>query len=165
MRRALDQARELAPGAPGRDGLERGAAGEHQADDDPGEQLVERERPEHGDQRDRVDSQVAVDDHRARDLDRQLGREQRDRRAPDLVAGGVRPEQMQQPAGDDRDQRDGGQQLRAVVDQPASDAAKTAAASRAAHNDRCGGGGHDPRLARTAAAVIRTATGSPADKP
>jgi ABC-type glutathione transport system ATPase component len=53
---ALDQARELAPGAPGRDGLER-------------------ERSEHGDERDGVDPEVAVDDDSARDLDRQLGRD------------------------------------------------------------------------------------------
>ena len=160
VRGALDQARELAPRSPRCRRLERGAAGEHQADHDPGEQLVERERAEHGDQRDRVDPQVAVDDHRAPDLDRQLGREQRDRRAPDPVAGGVLAEQMQQPTRDDRDQRDGGQHLRAMIDQPPSAAAQTAAESRATRKDRCGGRGHDPRLARPSAPVIRTATGS-----
>jgi hypothetical protein len=48
-----------------------------------------------------------------------------------------------------------------MLDQPASAAAQTAAGSRAARDDRCGGRGHDPRFARASAPVIRTATGSP----
>ena len=84
-RRTLDQPRQLAPGAAGRRRLERRAAGEHQPDHRSGELLAERQRADHRHERDRVDAEVAVDDHRVPDLERQLRGQQRHGRPPHLM--------------------------------------------------------------------------------
>ena len=73
LRGALDQRRQLTPGARRGDVLQRLAAREHQADDDAGKLLAERERPDHRHQRDRVDPHVTIDDHRSDHLERELG--------------------------------------------------------------------------------------------
>ena len=103
-RRALDQERQLAARAAGGRGLERRAAGEHEADDRAGELLAERQRPDHRDERDRVDAEVMIDDHGAADLERELGGQQRHRGPPHLMAGLSCASECSSPASD----RDGG---------------------------------------------------------
>ena len=110
---ALDQQRQLAARAAGCRGLERRAAGEHQADDRAGEFLAERQRPDHRDERDRVDAEVMIDDDGAADLERELGGKQRHRGPPHLVPGVSCAERVQQESGGDRDDGDHSEDLRA----------------------------------------------------
>ena len=110
---ALDQKRQLAARAAGCRGLERRAAGEHQADDRAGEFLAERQRPDHRDERDRVDAEVMIDDDGAADLERELGGKQRHRGPPHLVPGVSCAERVQQESGGDRDDGDHSEDLRA----------------------------------------------------
>ena len=64
----------------------------------PASSSFERERADHRDQRDRVDSQMVVDDHSVADLDSELESENHDGRAPDLVARSALAREVQQPA-------------------------------------------------------------------
>ena len=86
LRRTLNERRQLPARARRGDVLERRAAREHQPDDQPGELFAERERADHRDSAivstPRWRSTITV----RRDLERQLGREQRDGRPPDVVA-------------------------------------------------------------------------------
>ena len=118
-RRALDEQRQLAARAPGCGGLQRGAAREHQADDRAGELLAERQRPDHGHERDRVDAEVMIDDDGVADLERELRGEQRDRGPPDLVPGLWRSRKVQREPRDDRDEGDRRQHLGARLGEPA----------------------------------------------
>ncbi|WP_367401364.1 hypothetical protein [Paraconexibacter antarcticus] len=117
-RGALDEQGQLAARAPRRDGLQRRSTGEHQADDRAGELLIEGERTEHRDQGDRVDPEVAIDHHGADHLEGELGGEQCDGGAPDLMAGFRGAERVQQEARSDRHDGDRSEDLRSRVGQP-----------------------------------------------
>ena len=54
--------------------------------------------PDHRDQRDRVDTEAVLDDDRAPDLDRQLSRQQRDRRPPHDLRRATLTDRVQQAA-------------------------------------------------------------------
>ncbi len=94
LRRALQQRGQLPPRARGGDVLECRAAREHDANDQPRQLFAERQRPEHRDERDRVNAHVTIDHDRTGDLDGELGREQRNGRPPDRVAGIAIPRQV-----------------------------------------------------------------------
>ncbi len=85
----------------------------------PDELLPERQSPDHRDQRDRVDTHVMVNDHRATTLERQLGSQQRDRSAPHITARGVLPSHIQRPADHNRQRSYRREDARAMLDQPA----------------------------------------------
>ena len=119
LRGALNQRRELTARARRRDVLERRAAGKHQTNDHPGELLPERQSPDHRDQRDRVDTHVMVNDHRATNLERQLGRQQRDRSPPHITGRSVLPGHIQRPADHNRHRSNRREDTRAMLDQPA----------------------------------------------
>ena len=89
LRGALDQRRQLTPGARRRDVLQRLAAREHEADDNARELLTEHERPDHRDEGDRVDPHVMIDDHRSAHLERELGSQYQHRRGPHVGPRGV----------------------------------------------------------------------------
>ena len=122
LRGALNQRRELTARARRRDVLERRAAREHQTDDHPGELLPERQSPDHRDQRDRVDTHVMVNDHRATNLERELGRQQRDRSPPHITGRSLLPGQIQRPADHNRHGSNRREDTRAMLDQPAEGA-------------------------------------------
>ena len=122
LRRPLDQRRQLAAGAGAGEFLERQAAGEHQPDDDAGQQFVQRQGAEHRHQGDRVDAHVAVDDDGPDDFDRQLQGQQRQHHAPDRVAGVGLAGQVQGAADDDRRQRQRRQDPRPMPQQPGASA-------------------------------------------
>ena len=69
------------------DRLQRGATGEHQADNRTRELLPQGERADHRHERDRVDPQAVLDDDRTAHLDRKLGREHGHRDSPNRLAG------------------------------------------------------------------------------
>ena len=85
----------------------------------PGELLFEGERAHHRNERDHVHPEVAFDENRVSDLRCELDREYRNRHPPHLIAGGALAAEMQQAAGDDRQQRAAGQYGGAVRDHAA----------------------------------------------
>ena len=98
------------------------AAGEHQPDHRAGELLAERERADHRDQRDRVDPDVTIDDHRARDLERELGSQHQHGREPHVTRRSALAREVQHAADQNRQRSHQCEDPRAVRKQPAPDA-------------------------------------------
>jgi hypothetical protein len=118
LRRALDERRQLAAGAPRGNRLERRSAREHQPDDHAGELLAQRQGAYHRHERDRVDAQTVLDDDGAANLHRELGCQQRDRPAPHRLAGGPLANRVKQTADHERGNGDRREDLRMVLNQP-----------------------------------------------
>ena len=160
LRGPLHERGQLAPCAPGGDRLERGATGEHQPDHDAGELLAERECSDHRHERDRVDAEAVLDDDRAPDLDRQLGGEQRHRRPPHRGPRRAATEQVQQASDDDRSERDRGEDLRAMLENPGQVWSCAVVVSVGPPGWACDGGRvgavHDCRFAPRRAGRIRS---------
>ena len=133
---ALDQRRQLPARAGRGDVLERRAPREHQADDHPSELLPERQRPDHRNERDRVDTHVMVNDHRAHHLERELGSQQRHRSPPHILARGALPGQIQRAADHDRAAAHPARTRATMLDQPAERATKQASTPGSASNSR-----------------------------
>jgi hypothetical protein len=104
-RRALDEQVELPAGPARRPGLERSATGHHQGDDRARQLLPEDERTGDGDERDRVDSDVSLREAAER-VDGQGNEHDRGANAPDRVRPPRLVEQPENPAGNDRGERD-----------------------------------------------------------
>jgi hypothetical protein len=75
---------------------------------------------------------VVIDDHRARDLERQLGSEERDRRPPHIAPGVAGAAEIQEPAERDRGQRNRGQNPSPMLDKPSHWASTPASIAPAA---------------------------------
>ena len=118
----LDQRRQLTPGPCRGDVLQRLAAREHEADDDASKLLAQRERPDHGHQRDRVDPHVMIDDHRSDHLERELGSQQHHRREPHVTRRSALAREVQHAADQNRQRSHRCEDPRTVRNQPAPNA-------------------------------------------
>jgi hypothetical protein len=131
--RPLDQGGQL-PARPARGHIfKRGAAGEHQANHDPGELLSERQRADHRHERNRVHAHVSLHQHGVADFDHELGSEDRDRHRPHVAARTTRSDQVQQPARYQGERGKRRQQPRAIPDQPVHSPAHDCACPRPAY--------------------------------
>jgi hypothetical protein len=113
--------------------------------------LVERQGAHHRHQRDRIDAEAVLDDDGAPNLDGELGGQQRDRRAPHLLAGGPLTNGVQQTAHHECGDRNRREDLSAVLDQPGQPGSARMvlwfASPAGAWQGRCVGIAHAVRLA------------------
>jgi hypothetical protein len=115
-RRTLHECGQLTARATRGRRLERGSAGEHQTDDDPGQLLAQGERADHRHERDRVDAEVMADGDGANDLVREVRREHAHCDRPDEVAHMAFADQVQQSTDSDCDDGDACEHARPVFE-------------------------------------------------